>query len=80
MSKLVHYVVVGLAMYGGCKLLDTVGKRYLQNNRDKIMDKIEYFLFGPDEENGKYGWDRRHPASDYTMTYEEYARHAKVTN
>ena len=69
MNKIIKFVVVGLAMYGGCVLLDRYGKRYLQNNRDKIMDKIEYFLFGPDEEKDKY-----------KMTYEEYARHAKVTN
>ncbi|MBO7449769.1 MAG: hypothetical protein J6U54_05310 [Clostridiales bacterium] len=75
MGKIVRAVVVGFAMYGACKFLDTHVKRYLQNHRDQVMDKIEYLLFGPDEENGKYGWDRRHPRVDYSKPYGEYAKH-----
>ena len=61
MKKILNFAVGGFAMYGFCRFLDVHVKRYLYNHRDQVMDKIEYFLFGPDEENGKYGWDRRHP-------------------
>ena len=75
MGKLIKVGVIGLAMYGGCVLLDKYGKRYLRNHRKEIMDKIDYLLFGPDEEKSKkvnYG--------HYYKPYADYATHAKVTN
>ena len=74
MGKLIKLGVIGLAMYGGCVLLDKYGKRYLRNHRKEIMDKLDYILFGPDEENSRkvdYG---------HYKSYADYAKHAKVTN